>query len=111
MSNGTVMQRYTGLASIVMFTRWISFMGQAVTANTDSSGDTLTLTELRAERTNMVQRGRRIILNNDGDDISRHPNEHITQRTKENERIARTPEGLLTIRTTALSEISHLTTA
>ena len=102
MSNGTVMQRYAGLASVVMFTGLITFLGQAVAANTDSSGDTLTLTELRAERTKMAQRRRRIIFNNDGDDIGGHPDDHITKRTKENERIARTPEGLLKMRTTAL---------
>ena len=49
---------------------------------------TLTLTELRKERKMMAHRKRRIIFNNDGDDIGGHG--------------ASTPDGLLQLRTKAL---------
>jgi hypothetical protein len=46
----------------------------------------------------MAQRRRRIIFNNDGDDIGGY----ITTQTKENEALAGSPEGLLKLRTKAL---------
>jgi hypothetical protein len=68
----------------------------------DKGAEKLTLEELRAQRKEMVQRRRRIIFNNDGDDISGYTDDHVTPRTKETEVRASTPEGLLSMRTAAL---------
>jgi hypothetical protein len=70
--------------------------------NADAGAAKLTIEELRAQRKEMAQRRRRIIFNNDGDDIGGYPDDHITAQTKENEALAGTPEGLLKMRTKAL---------
>ncbi len=55
--------------------------------------------ELRAQRKKMAERRRGIVFNNDGDDIGGYSDDHITPKTKENEDMAATPEGLLKMRT------------
>ena len=65
------------------------------------AGKTLTLTELRTQRKEMAQRRRRIIFNNDGDDIGGYGAVGASV-TKTHEDMAATPEGLLALRTTAL---------
>ena len=62
----------------------------------EAEGNKLILSELRAQRKEMAQRKRRIIYNNDGDDIGGHGGS-----TPEGSYID-TPEGLLKLRTTAI---------
>ncbi len=61
----------------------------------------LTLSELKKERHKMATRKRRIIFNNDGDDLDGHggPN---NERTEETAQGTATPAGLLKLRTSAL---------
>jgi hypothetical protein len=60
-----------------------------------------TLTELRKDRKKLAQRKRRIIFNNDGDDVEGHGGPE-NNRTEESAAMTATPEGLLKLRTTAL---------
>ena len=74
------------------------FVGSLVvpTGHAKAEGNKLTLSELRAQRKVMAQRKRRIIYNNDGDDIGGHGG------TTPKGGYIDTPEELLELRTTAI---------
>ena len=61
----------------------------------------LTLSELHEQRTGLAQRQRRIIFNNDGDDIIGIRG--LDPNTDRKQAMATTPEGLLKLRTAALA--------
>ena len=71
-------------------------------AQTKAAGGKLTLVELRKQRKEMAQRRRRIVFNNDGDDLAGFSDDHLTETTKKTKAMAATPEGLLKLRTTGL---------
>ena len=66
-----------------------------------ASENEYTLAQLRKDRKKMAQRKRRIIFNNDGDDVEGYGGPD-NERTEASAALTATPEGLLSLRTTAL---------
>lgn len=85
---------------------WILFLliavGMAEPMELSAADEPYTLAQLRVERKKMAARRRRIIFNNDGDDIAGARPASGKIRSREEAALATTPEGLLSIRTTAL---------
>lgn len=63
--------------------------------------ETFTIADMKQQRKEMAHRKRRIIFNNDGDDVGGYGTVD-TDQTNERVAMASTPEGLLKLRTTAL---------
>ena len=102
MRNRGILKKCTGIICSVIFVAMVMCPTGLLGAEEKDAGTTkLTLSELRAQRKKLAQRKRRIIFNNDGDDIGGLSGLY-PERTKEVRRMASTPQGLLKMRTTDL---------